>query len=382
MEIADTSKPTEKRTIEAALERMILHGLRCEWEEALGFLNCHDKEHMRRPLFGLRDMKRRWGYWSASKREICLSKTLVRQHPWDAVKEVLLHEMAHQFASEVLQADDEPPHGPSFEKACFHLRANPKASGTYPLLDERLAGVPGNVRDKMMDRIKKLLALAESKNLYEAEAAMAKAHQLIAKHHLDLIKNERYREYVSAFAGRPALRHSRDVYLLASLLQDFYCVHAIWVPAYVIEKGKMGRVLELSGTTENVKLAGYVHTFVSRFIESEWCNYHVARSLNRYQRTDYAVGILEGFRSKLQRTCRRKSDPQTELAVTKGQDPLLKHYIAYRYPHIRRLKTKGNGYDARIFRDGERAGQQIVISRPIKERSGSIKRLLAESFSG
>jgi hypothetical protein len=71
--------------IQEELERRILHGLSCEWENALETLNPPDKEKLRKPLFGLRDMKDKWGYWSGEANEISLSRDLVLNHPWDTM---------------------------------------------------------------------------------------------------------------------------------------------------------------------------------------------------------------------------------------------------------------------------------------------------------
>ena len=115
-----------------------------------------------------------------------------------------------------------------------------------------------------MLRIKKLMALAQSQNQHEAEAAMAKAHQLIGKYNVDLLTHEENRDFVSVFVGKPALRHFREEYALARLLTDFYFVFGIWMPAYVVDKGKMGSVLEISGTVQNTKIAHYVYDFVNQ----------------------------------------------------------------------------------------------------------------------
>ena len=222
--------------LQTELERRILHGLSCEWETALWVVDSAHRKAMQRPLFSLKDMTSRLGYWSGKKREICLSRHLVLNHPWDAVQEVLIHEMAHQFAEEVLGAHNEPPHGTTFLKACHILRANPKASANYRPLDERIQGEVENPKDKLLKRVKKLMALATSQNVHEAESAMAKAHMLIAKYNLNLMAREKKREYVSIFLGKPALRRFREDYLLASLLQDFYFVHGIWTTAFVLKK--------------------------------------------------------------------------------------------------------------------------------------------------
>jgi predicted SprT family Zn-dependent metalloprotease len=98
--------------IQEKLERHFLHGLACEWECAQEFLNAQNKVKLRKPSFSLRDMNGKWGYWSPEKKEICLNRDLLYNHTWGAVREILIHEMAHQFAEQALGGHDEPPHGP------------------------------------------------------------------------------------------------------------------------------------------------------------------------------------------------------------------------------------------------------------------------------
>ena len=116
------------------------------------------------------------------------------------------------------------------------LRILPAASGSYqPLQDRFRQDRPGHY-DKRLLRIKKLLALAESKNRFEADAAMTKAHELIATHNIELNRLENRRKFISIFIGAPALRHPREDYHLANLLQDYYFITGIWVPTYVVAK--------------------------------------------------------------------------------------------------------------------------------------------------
>jgi hypothetical protein len=353
--------------IQEELERRILHGLSCEWDGARGELSPSHQEKFHKPFFSLRDMKRKWGYWSSKKREICLSRNLVFEHCWASVREVLLHELAHQFAEEVLGADDEPPHGPAFERACDLLRANPRASGNCRALDERIPHGSVNPEDKLLIRVKKLMALARSKNQHEAEAAMAKAHELIKKYNVDLLAKDENRDFVSFFLGQPALRHFREDYALSNLLQDFYFVYGIWVPAYVLDKGKMGRVLEISGTIQNLKIACYVHDFVQRFIDFQWNNYKKDKRLNRYRKTDFAVGIIEGFRSKLELQVPNKT--KKTLALIELEDPLLEKYVSYKYPRTGKMKLEALRSDKAVLNDGIDIGKELVIYRGIEEKA-------------
>ena len=353
--------------IQESLEHRILHGLSCEWDTGLWVLKPFHKNLMRKPLFSLRDMKNQWGYWSGKKREIVLSRSLVLEHSWNAVREVLKHEMAHQFAEEVLGARNETPHGPCFKEACYHLRAEPAASGNFKPLDERVLRGSHSREDKMMVRIKKLMSLAQSRNQHEAEAAMAKAHELVDKYNIDLVRLEQDRDFISIFLGKPALRRFREEHRMAFLLQEFYYVYGLWVSAYVRGKGKMGRVLEISGTEKNVQIASYVYDFVNCFIESQWREYNRNREMNRYRRTDFALGVLEGFEKKLAAQSEQRS-PATGYGIIKVEDPLLKKYTAYRYPHITTNRGKPLRQDAKVRKDGQKVGNNLVISKGIHRK--------------
>lgn len=354
-----------KKKIQEKLEHRILHGLSCEWDAALWILDRFYRARMMKPFFNIKDMERRVGYWSVDKREICLSRDFVLNHSWDDVKEVLKHEMAHQFTHEVLHARNEKPHGPSFQKACKLLRANPKASGSFQTLIQRVNSDSPNREDKVLLKVKKLMALAQSKNRHEAEAAMIKAHDLISRHNIDLIKNKLNQDYVSVYVGRPALRHFREEYVLAGLILDFYFVQGLWISTYVIEKSKMGRVLEISGTKQNVQMAGYVYDYVKHFIDSQWTIYNKDKKLNRYRKTDFAIGIINGFRLKLETQENQRIKSDENYALVKVDDPGLKKYMDYHHPHTTTVRRNRLKQDKDVVEDGISIGKKLVISKGI-----------------
>jgi hypothetical protein len=361
------------------LERRILHGLIFEWESALLSLKPNQRQLIRRPLFAIKDLKTQWGNWSTQKREISLSRQLVHHYSWDSIRDVLLHEMAHQIAQEIFDGSAETSHGHAFKQACQMLRINHCASADYKPLQDRLLQDASNQNDKRMLRIKKLLALAESKNLFEAEAAMAKAHELIAKYNIELNRQNEDRQFISVFIGSPALRHHREDYHLANLLLDFYLIRGIWVTAYVIAKGKMGRVLEISGTLQNIKIAEYVHGFIRQFIDAQWLKYNRQKRLNRHRKTDFSVGIIEGFRDKLQSNTAAKTEKKDIFALIKKGDPLLERYFKFKYPHTASVKTSTSSQDAGVLRDGKKIGKKLVIAKGICERNIGKLRLIADT---
>lgn len=350
-----------------SLERNILLGLSMEWDHALWVLEESERRKLKKPLFSLKDMGRKLGTWSKEKKEISLSREHALHCPWDDIREVLVHEMAHQYADQVLHAGDEPPHGPLFRQACRRLRANPSATGRVRTLQERMQDHVEDSHDRHLVRIKKLMSLTESGNRHEAEAAMAKARDLMQKYNLRLMAQHPSREFISVFLGKPALRHFREAYYIANLLQDYYFVQGLWVSAFVLERGKMGRVLEISGIKRNINIASYVYDFVNRYIDSQWQKYKSDRKLNRHRKSDFAVGLVEGFANKL--ACHQhagKADPpEDDFTPAIIEDPLLGDYMAHRYPHTRRFSRKTANHDAGITEDGFKIGEQMVISKGI-----------------
>ena len=361
------------------LEHRMLHGLACEWEAAIYVLDSAHQSLMKQPLFSLRSMHSRWGYWDGSRNEICLSRQLVHHYSWDSVREVLLHEMAHQMTDRVFGANTEKPHGPAFKKACHFLRANPKASGASPPLAERIQQDSNSPVDKIIRRVQKLLSLAQSHNQHEAEAAMLKAHELIEKYNLDQLEQNKHRNFVSLFAGKPALRHPREAYSLANLLLDFYFVQGLWVPAFVLEKNKMGRVLEISGTREHIQMAHYAYDFISSFINREWLHYNQTKKLTRRRKTDFAVGIIEGFRNQLTANSKQRipKGNRSSRNIIHVSDPMLDKYFGYRYPHTVNIKKNALHQDKTVLNDGIRIGQKMILSKGIvQKKRGRVKMIV------
>jgi hypothetical protein len=365
-----------KKQVQQDLEHRILHGIACEWDAAWLGLDPETQLLVRRPTFAIKELKNQWGNWSPQKRQISLSRQLVLNYSWDSIRDVLLHEMAHQIAQQLWGASGQLPHGTAFKRACQLLHIDAAASVNYLPLQDRLLQDKSNAHDRRMLRVKKLLALAESKNRFEAEAAMTKAHELIARHNIELSSHETRRQFLSIFIGSPALRHPREDYHLANLLQDYYFVTGIWVPTYVIEKQKMGRVLEISGTAQNLKIADYIHGFISRFIDAQWLKYNHNKNMSRYRKTDFAVGIIEGFRSKLELNVVKHKTKKDIFALIRKGDPQLEKYFSFRHPHTVSVKKAASRQDVRVLNDGKKLGKKLVIARGISQRKDGKPRLI------
>lgn len=348
--------------LSAELEAALVRELMRAW---------HDLNHtffrdaLRAPVLRLVDGTGVLGRWEPVRRSLEMARVLVLQSAWGAIVEVLKHEMAHQYAHEVLGAVDETAHGPAFRDICARMGIDASASG-IPAADI------SPERERLLRRVSALLALAESPNRHEAENAAALAQRLILKHNIAASERSGPRRYGFRHLGEPKGRVQESEHILAALLADHFFVETIWVPAYRPKEGKRGSVLEICGTPENVEVAGYVHAFVSGNAERLWQRYKKEQGIRSDRdRRGYLAGVMEGFRERLVLE-QRRSEQQGLVWVG---DADVARYQRARHPHMRSVRLRGHGpSDARRY--GRAAGRAIVIHRGVGATSGGAPKAL------
>jgi hypothetical protein len=351
-------------------------GMNDEWEMAVRMMPLDYGYRMRRPSFEVHDFESKWGEWDAARRRIRLSWRLVSEHPWMDVREVFLHEMAHQVTDELL-GGDATPHGEAFRRACGVLNADPRASHDYVAARDALARGVEQEEDRITSRVRKLLALGRSPNRHEAESAMAKAHELIARHSLDIHASGGAQVYFSMSLGEPAVRHMPADYAMSQLLRDFYMVETLWISAWVLARARMGKVLEVSGTRENVLMASYVHDFLGRTIEEQWEVEGSAHSHSLRRRNDFALGFIAGIRETLAaKDVELGRESERMRALVKHGDAALTGYFRRRHPYIRSMGRRGAYVDPDAHQAGRELGLKTVVSRPVERGGESAGRFL------
>lgn len=344
------------RELSTALEAKLLERLGMEWD---CINQGHFRRGLRRPVLQLSDTRVRLGQWNPQTRGLEISRGLVLEYPWTVVVEVLKHEMAHQFVDERMGVD-EPPHGPAFKRVCAHLGIDPAARAELapPQLDGE--------GDRVVQRIRKLLALAQSANQHEAEAAAAAARRLMLKFNIEVEREgPTGRRYDFVHLGKPSgriLEHDRR---LAQILTTYFFVEGLWVPVYRPREGKRGSVLEICGLPSNLAMAQHVHTFLSQTASQLWDAYkkETSRSSNR-DRQAFLAGVMVGFEAKLA----MQSERFEEQGLVWVPAPDLGEYFSARYPRTQTVRRGGAKRNA-AYAQGERAGGSIVLSKPVESGS-------------
>jgi predicted SprT family Zn-dependent metalloprotease len=349
--------------MDAALERAWLLQLQKTWNE---LNHAHFRGAMTPPALVLSHVATRLGLWKGVDRKIEISRKLCAERPWGMVVEVLKHEMAHQYVEEALKISDEAAHGPTFRALCERLGIDGSAMG-MPAESEDSA--ENQAHAKLLQRISKLLALAESQNRHEAEAAMAAAQKLMLAHNIDTASAHR-RGYVFKHLGAVKGRCLEPERRIAALLSAHFFVEVIWVHSFDPKTAKTGRVLEICGRPENLAMAEYVHGFLTHKSEQLWREHQKAHGTLGRERLAFLSGVIQGFAETLRQ--KQKLNAEQGL-VWKGDVDLTKYYRA-RHPYVRMTRNKGASGNARG--DGKAAGRGIILHRPMHAHGSGTTKLL------
>ncbi len=360
-----SQEPTPREHLTIELETALLRELRSVYNDV-------NATFFQRGLKGatieLGDADRYLGRWHRETRSIEVSRRLVLERSWGVVVEVLKHEMAHQYVNEVLGVVDQSAHGPAFRGVCQRLGIDAAAVG----LPDAPAVESDDESARVLERISKLLALAESSNLNEAQAAMNAAQRLMLKYNIDHVTQRDNRGYGFRHLGTPTGRVTEAERRLASILLKHFFVEVIWVPAFRPLDGKRGHVLEVCGAHGNLEMATYVHAFLLRTAQDLWKAHKKATgSRSDRDRRTFLAGVMAGFDDKL--STQHETNRSQGLVWVRDAD-LGKFYRA-RHPRIRNVRYTGTSR-TEAHAEGRAAGRRIVLHKPVTQGPSAGGKLL------
>ena len=331
------------------------------------------------PVIRTQTMSGRWGLWDPITRTLSLSETLIATYPWDVVIEILKHEMAHQMVTDHFRSDE--AHGPLFQEACRRLGVAPWASQAetdlnHPITPWQKSALSPE-EDKLVRRVEKLLALATSSNEHESLAAMQKVQELYAKHNLSRIEERRQSQHVYLTLNTKKKRLQRHYFMIASILNEHFFVRVIHSELFDASSLTKYKVIELLGTRENVLMAEYVYHFLLNQIHFLWRGYQKQHAKAHTARQSYFLGILSGFRDKLDAAkAADTSQDSTGRALALSEDPQLESFVTFRYPRLVSFRRGRSVGCSESFQAGQQEGWKLVIHKGISQQEGDQGRFL------
>ncbi len=339
----------------------------------------HHGVRLSTPSFVITESKTHFGEWNETLRRISISEHLIKNHSWDTVVQVLRHEMAHQMVSELLFSQE--GHGPNFKIACGRLGVASRFQGSQGDLKEGFEKDASDEKlpsryDEIASKIDKLLSLAKSDNENEALSAMQKARELQQKYNISQQENLKDEDFSYKILELKKKRVTLQQSIIGSILQNHYMVNVVYSSLYDASVGEVYKTIELLGTKENLISAEYIFYFLSQKIEQLWETHRREHgSEHRYKRS-YQVGLLHGFRKKLENLERQSENFTKGLMVV--HDKLVKEFTRTRFPRLQSVSHSRSGLWSGSYSKGCSDGASIVINKGVESRSTTRGGLLAE----
>jgi hypothetical protein len=321
------------------------------------------------PVLVLDDSTARLGHWRRSERILGISRPLARSKPWHVVRAVLKHEMAHQYVDEVLGVhDSEPAHGPAFARVCHELHIDARASGMPD--DDVLEADVDDDSARVMRRVQKLLALAQSDNANEAEAAANTAQRLMLEHNIAHLEKRGVRRYGTRRLTAPSVRLPAHIKMLSGVLSRYFFVEVVLARAYLPDEGKDGFLVEVSGSSENLAMAEWVFGFLCDAGERVWQAQRRLGAVASGSRLRFMAGFISGVDDKLA----RERTVQASQGLVWAGDADLHRWVRREHPRLRATRVRTAVDDAHLL--GRAAGNDVVLSRPVTAHEGQRGHLL------
>lgn len=359
--------------------------LKLEWCRRLAFdwgqINAKHALKLKKPGFGLLDKGKKLGHWDPNSLEIYLHERLIENHTWDVVYEVLKHEIAHQYACQILNAEDAAPHGAEFQKACVAVGVHPDyrgRSGKLPKFLRPESSSSDSEKSKQLRLIEKLLALAESSQEHEAQAAMEKANALIAKYNLQIVSSnvEQDYDYLQFKIGQKTI--PLWIKAVIGIVRQYFFVQTITLTQYDAKTNKTFKAVEFAGTSENLAIAVHAFQFLLERIPHFWSQYKEKTGAKRQEQRGYYIGLLQGFSEKLQagdqnqnKDILKASGHATTSALVIASDHALTQFYKERYPHAKTKKGVKITFDLNAYIAGMREGKRLTIHKTVQNNDGN-----------
>lgn len=315
----------------------------------------HNYSVLDAPKIVIFEDKSKWGYFNSDLNVIGLSNRLIYLANDTFVEDTLKHEIAH-YLTFLKYGNKVQAHGPEYKGICHIIDADPSAKA-------KLNDVKGqDISDKsikVVEKIQKLLKLADSSNPNEAELAMLKANQLLLKHNVNYVResDEIYMQRVLSF------KRKNDKYRTIYHILKTFNVYPVF------STNELGGCLEISGDKISVEIGTYVCEYLDRELDYLWEKVKKENNLKGLSaKNSFYRGLLKGYKSKIEKVNEELSPEESKSLVLIDQknDVLVRKFI---YKGLRTQKSTGKKHNAQASELGKNAGKKLSINKTLSNKS-------------
>ncbi|MCB1109609.1 MAG: DUF2786 domain-containing protein [Chlamydiia bacterium] len=280
------------------------------------------------------------GFFQTDLFEIGVNKAFLLEAP-ETIKDILRHELAHLIVF-LKYGAGVPSHGKAFREVCQSYGWSSEVSRSIAPMESTLKN------HRIVEKVRKLLSLAESSHPHEAEEATLKAQHLLDKYNITYTPEEEETVLMRVLEKK---RGNTKLQAIASILKSFYVYP-------VLNRGKTGVYLEIIGERLATQIAEYVAHFLDHQFEALWreAQQEDSHLKGMASKNSFFRGLAEGFQ--------RKHVPSSALMRIEKNLVILAQKI---YPHLSSRSASFRHHE-KGARKGREKGKNLSIREGISKR--------------
>lgn len=303
----------------------------------------------------------RLGYFDSRTYELGLSKKLMYSAHDRVLKNVIRHELAHFWA--YIIHGPHVMHGQEFKDICRSFNWDDEVERAYSNIQLENEKIEGDLQtQKLLERLKKLLALSSSDNPHERELATLKANQLLLEHNLDMTRDvSREDETVYVKRVLEATRKQTKHVAIYEILKTFFV-------SPVFNHGTGIFYLEVIGDKTSVELAEYVAHFLNNELEVMWKEAKKKNPTfkNIAAKNSFMRGVAKGYVEKIEEQ-KKKTAQSFELALIEKNLAKQLHTV---YSRIGHSSMSSGSHHSGANAAGIESGRNLSIKPGISSGKG------------
>lgn len=220
------------------------------------------------------------------------------------------------------------------------------------------------IDDKILDKIKKCLALSKSSEPHEASAALRQAQKLMQMHNVSDIHIKFTDIGKQNVKSKFSVSRVKDyeLNLIKMIAQAFGC-RVIWTRSSSYSENVYGQYT-LIGLSSQVQLCAYTCDVMQRKLVK--AKNEFVRSLPEYYMRAHKVVESDGFAKGWVEAVRKTV---VEFAQTTEVKALIDEYTNITFPSLSKLKPQNRKAGLSGYNNGVSVGVGESIQRPINEQS-------------
>lgn len=287
--------------------------------------------------------------------EIVLSEKLLDGGvSFEVLKEVASHEFAHFIDDQLFGGTG---HGESFKEVCKVLEIETDGA----TMKDSIYKVAKH--SSVFEKVKKLLSLSESSNVYESQSALLKAKELMREYGLvrNLDTEERAIYRVVLVRYKSFTMELKVITQIAKEISNCWILHSI---------DSQGKLVYAHGTKTECEIASYLFDYLQRELNALLMKAKKDTGDNSKSfRTSFFYGVLDGFINRLRE--QERETKTTSLAKYRYENEKLAIELVYPNTSFRTMTQSNSVNSYSGLYSGRKAGRSLKIRNGISNSAAS-----------